>query len=63
MPLQSDLQLDASKFDEKNISEQTKEFNEGLMKVMSGGPKWYEVRQPNPHLSMLMENEWALMRR
>ncbi|KAF2163584.1 hypothetical protein M409DRAFT_26193 [Zasmidium cellare ATCC 36951] len=43
MPLKSDLQLDASKFGEKKISEQTKKFNDGLIKVMNSGPKWYEV--------------------
>lgn len=45
MPLKSDLQLDYSRFDPKNISEQTKKFNDGVMKVMSRGPKWYEVSQ------------------
>jgi len=43
MPLTSDLQLDASKFQPEAISEQTKKFNDGLVKIMEGGPKWYEV--------------------
>jgi len=43
MPLESDLTLDASKFDPKAISEQTHAFNNKLMKIMEGGPRWWEV--------------------
>ena len=43
MPLTSDLSLSASKFDSKAISSGTKEFNDGLIKIMNGVPRWYEV--------------------
>lgn len=43
MPLTSDLKLDASKFKPDAISQQTKDFNAQLIKIMEGGPKWYEV--------------------
>jgi len=40
-PLQSDLTLDATKFDPKAISQQTHDFNDTLIKM--NGPKWWEV--------------------
>lgn len=43
MPLQSDLHIDVSKFAPSAISQQTKDFNDHLIKAMSGGPLWYEV--------------------
>jgi len=43
MPLKSDMTLDASKFDPKAISKQTHDFNAGLIKIMEGNPKWWEV--------------------
>lgn len=43
MPLQSDLTIDASKFERKLADEQTKEFNEKLIKIWADGPRWYEV--------------------
>ena len=43
MPLTSDLKVDASKFDPKSISKETHTFNDQLIKIMEGGPKWYEV--------------------
>lgn len=43
MPVKSDLQLDASKFAPKAISQATHDFNEQLIKIMDGAPKWYEV--------------------
>ncbi|KAK4983393.1 hypothetical protein LTR50_007260 [Elasticomyces elasticus] len=43
MPLTSDLTLDASKFKPEAISQQTDEFNKKLIKIMEGGPRWYEV--------------------
>ena len=43
MPLTSDLKVDASKFDAKAISKETHAFNDQLIKIMEGGPKWYEV--------------------
>ncbi|WPH00902.1 Hypothetical protein R9X50_00373600 [Acrodontium crateriforme] len=46
MPLTSDLKLDASKFQPEAISEQTKQFNDKLIKIMENGPKWYEVGAP-----------------
>ncbi|KAK4977362.1 hypothetical protein LTR28_007210 [Elasticomyces elasticus] len=43
MPLTSDLTLDASKFKPEAISQQTDEFNKKLIKIMEGGPRWYEL--------------------
>ncbi len=43
MALQSDLSIDYSKFDPKSISDGTKKFNEQLMDMMRGGPRWWEV--------------------
>lgn len=43
MPLKSDLTISHEKLSPSAISQQTKDFNDGLMKVMSGGPVWYEV--------------------
>jgi hypothetical protein len=43
MPLNSDLQLPASKFDPDQVTDQTAKFNEKLIEIMKGGPKWYEV--------------------
>ena len=43
MPLQSDAPLSPSKFFPSSISRKTHEFNANLMKIMSSGPKWYEV--------------------
>ncbi|KAK5708822.1 hypothetical protein LTR17_020365 [Elasticomyces elasticus] len=43
MPLTSDLTLDPSKFDPKSISEQTHAFNDKLIKIMEGVPRWWDV--------------------
>lgn len=43
MPLTSDLTLDANKFDPKAITDQTRKFNDGLIKIMEGGPRWWDV--------------------
>ncbi|KAF2630216.1 alpha/beta-hydrolase [Macroventuria anomochaeta] len=43
MSLQSDLTIDASKFDRKLVDQQTEEFNEKLIKIWADGPRWYEV--------------------
>ncbi|KAK5125548.1 hypothetical protein LTR85_000659 [Meristemomyces frigidus] len=43
MPLTSDLTLDASKFKPEAISEKTNKFNDQLIKIMEGGPRWWEV--------------------
>jgi len=45
MSLQSDLTIDASKFDRKLADKQTEEFNEKLIKIWADGPRWYEVRE------------------
>ena len=43
MGLQSDLSIDASKFDRATVDKQTLEFNEKLIKIWADGPRWYEV--------------------
>ncbi|KAF2128354.1 alpha/beta-hydrolase [Dothidotthia symphoricarpi CBS 119687] len=43
MSLTSDLTIDPSKFDRKLADEQTKQFNEKLIKIWADGPRWYEV--------------------
>jgi len=43
MSLESDLTIDASKFDRKIADKQTEEFNEKLIKIWADGPRWYEV--------------------
>ena len=43
MPLKSDLTISHEKLSPSAISQQTKDFNDGLMKVFSAGPMWYEV--------------------
>ncbi|KAK5166314.1 uncharacterized protein LTR77_008575 [Saxophila tyrrhenica] len=43
MPLKSDLSVAGEKLDPKNISQATHEFNDNLIKIMEGGPKWYDV--------------------
>ena len=48
MPLKSDLQLDAAKFAPSAISQKTSDFNDKLIKIMEGGPRWYEVMMLHP---------------
>jgi len=43
MALQSDITIDASKFDPKSITDLTHTLNGRLMDMMDGAPKWYEV--------------------
>lgn len=44
MSLRSDLTLPSpDKFSPSAISQKTHNFNNGLIKIMEGGPKWYEV--------------------
>jgi hypothetical protein len=43
MPLHSDLNIDAVKFDPSKASAKTGEFNEKLIEIAKGGPRWYEV--------------------
>lgn len=54
MPLTSDLQIDVKKFDPKSVSSKTSEFNDGLIKIFKGVPKWWEVCIILPyHISIL----------
>lgn len=43
MPLTSDLTLSAAKFRPEAVSDQTKKFNDVLIKIMEGGPRWFDV--------------------
>lgn len=52
MSLTSDLQLDAAKLRPDAISGKTREFNDKLIKIMKGGPKWYEVCMQNPNVEI-----------
>lgn len=61
MPLKSDLQVDVAKFDDKNISDQTKKFNDGLMKIMAGGPRWYEVSDAVTNACGCFESDRSLL--
>ena len=47
MPLKSDLALNASALDPKQIAEKTTAFNESLIELGRRGPKWYEVMSPS----------------
>ncbi len=51
MPLISDLTLNASKFDPASNPEQSKQLNDHLVKLLAGGPKWFEVCLPIFNLS------------
>lgn len=56
MPLKSDLSLDASKFKPTAISKQTHDFNDQLIKIMEGGPKWWEVSAFAQHIRAMANN-------
>jgi acetyl esterase/lipase len=43
MPLASDVVIDASKFDPKNVDDETKKVNLVIESMSRQGPKWYEV--------------------
>jgi acetyl esterase/lipase len=43
MPIKSDLVIDASKFDPKNVSDETKKVNLMIEGLSTKGPKWYDV--------------------
>jgi hypothetical protein len=43
MSLESDLTINASKFDRSTIDEQTLAFNQKLIEIWADGPRWYEV--------------------
>jgi hypothetical protein len=45
MTLQSDIQLNVSKFLPSAVELQTATFNEHLMDNTASGPKWYEVSE------------------
>lgn len=44
MSLESDVVVNAAKFNRANIDEETRAFNEKLIKIWADGPRWYEVR-------------------
>jgi hypothetical protein len=46
MSLKSDVNVDPTKFDRKNIDQETLDFNDKLIKIWADGPRWYEVRTP-----------------
>lgn len=52
MSLNSDLTIDAKKFDRKNIDQETLDFNAKLIKIWADGPRWYEVNNPPPLASL-----------
>jgi len=43
MPLTSDIALDASRFAQENISEETKKLNATLEATTRAGPNWYDT--------------------
>jgi hypothetical protein len=43
MPLESDVKVDASKFDRSAVDQKTNEFNKKLIQIWKDGPRWYEV--------------------
>jgi len=59
MPLTSDLTLDASKFNPSAITEKTHKFNDQLIKIMEGGPRWWEVG-PEKYRQMRWNGETPL---
>ena len=40
------ITVEAAKFGPKAIPKETTDFNESLMKLMDGSPKWFEVCDP-----------------
>lgn len=48
MPLNSDITVDATKFDNNKIDKKTQEFNEKLIEIWADGPRWYEVFYTSP---------------
>lgn len=43
MPLQSDSSFDVSKLDPAQITQKTHQLNDGLIKLMHGEPRWYDI--------------------
>lgn len=55
MPLKSDLTIASEKLDPKSIPQKTHDFNDSLIKIMEGGPKWYEVCSTDCHSSAIRD--------
>lgn len=51
MPLTSDVTVNAAKFDRSTIDEETKAFNDKLIKIWADGPRWYQVMHLTSHFS------------
>ncbi|KAF2452298.1 alpha/beta hydrolase fold-domain-containing protein [Lineolata rhizophorae] len=43
MSLQSDINVDASRFAPSSITQKTKALNENILKALDGAPKWWEI--------------------
>lgn len=43
--VKSDLHIVAEKLNPKSISAETERFNNDLIQIMKGGPRWWEVRE------------------
>lgn len=43
MPLESDITVNAAKFELSSISEQTTKFNQRIIDIFAPVPKWYDV--------------------
>lgn len=52
---ESHVTIDATKFDPKAIPKETNAFNQSLMDIMAGAPRWYEVCDPSQSESSTME--------
>ena len=53
MPLQSDIVVNAAKFDPSRVSEKLKQQNQKLIQIWKDGPRWYEVCKTNVHIHMI----------
>lgn len=58
MPPSNHVQVDPSVFDPANIPQDTVEFNQKLMDIMRGAPKWYEVSL-RPVMSIFSFARWV----
>ncbi|KAK5146523.1 hypothetical protein LTR04_001029 [Oleoguttula sp. CCFEE 6159] len=59
MPLKSDLTISKEKFQPSALSEKTEKYNEKLISIMEGGPRWYEVG-PEKYRQMRWNGETPL---
>ncbi|KAL2350329.1 Alpha/Beta hydrolase protein [Cryomyces antarcticus] len=59
MPLKSDLTISKEKFQPSAVSEKTEKYNEKLISIMEGGPRWYEVG-PEKYRQMRWNGETPL---